>query len=84
MKAKVKVLVSVSIQLFLTPWTVARQAPLSTEISGQEYQSALPFLSPEDCLNPGIKPASLASPALAGVFFTTEPPGKAETCEKRL
>ena len=60
MKAKVKVLVSVSIQLFLTPWTVARQAPLSTEISGQEYQSALPFLSPGDLSDPGIKPRTPA------------------------
>ena len=36
----------------------------------------LPFPSPGDLLNPGIKPVSLASPALAGGFFTTEPPGK--------
>ena len=39
--------------------------------SGQEYWSGLPFLTPGDILDPGIKPASLASPALAGVFFTT-------------
>ena len=39
--------------------------------SRQEFQSGLPFLSPGDLLNPGIKPASLA---LAGRFFTTEPP----------
>ena len=43
--------------------------------SGQEYWSGLPFLTPGDILDPGIKPASLASPALAGGFFTTVPPG---------
>ena len=41
--------------------------------SRQEYWSGLPFPSPEDLPNPGIE---LASPALAGGFFTTEPPGK--------
>ena len=42
--------------------------------STQEYWSGLPFLSPEDLPDPGIKPASLASPALAGGFFTTSAP----------
>ena len=56
-----------------TLWTVARQAPLSTEVSRQEYQSGLPFPSPGDLPDPGIKPES---PALAGGFFTTEPPGQ--------
>ena len=45
-------------------------------ISRCEYWSRLPFPTPEDLPNPGIKPASLASPALAGRFFTTEPPRK--------
>ena len=36
----------------------------------QEYWSGLPFSSPEDLQDPGIKPASLMSPALAGGFFT--------------
>ena len=40
----------------------------------QEYQSGLPFPAPGDPLNPGIKPPK--SPALAGGFFTMEPPGK--------
>ena len=62
-----------SIQLFVTPWTVARQAPLSMEFSRQEYESGLPCPSPGDLPNPEIKPAS---PALTGRFFTTEPPGK--------
>ena len=53
------------------PWTVARQAPLSLGFSRQEHWSGLPFASPGDHPNPGIKPASLRSPALAGRFFTT-------------
>ena len=39
---------------FATPWTVARQAPLSKEFSRQEYWSGLPFPPPGDLLNPGI------------------------------
>ena len=62
--------------LFATPWTVAHQAPLSLGFSRQEYWSGLQFLSPRDLPDPGIKPMSLASLALAGSFFTTEPPGK--------
>ena len=42
----------------------------------QEYWSGLPFPSPEDLSNPGIEPKSPESPALAGGFFTAEPPGK--------
>ena len=64
------------IQLSVAPWTVASQAPLSMEISRQEYWSGLPFLTSVDLPNPGIEPMSLASPALAGGFSTTEPPGK--------
>jgi len=60
-----------SVQLFATPWTVACQAPLSMGFSRQEYWKELPFPSPEDLPDLGIKPASLA-----GRFFTTEPPGK--------
>ena len=52
------------------------QAPLSMGVSRQEYWSGLPFPIPGDLLNPGIEPTSLASPALAGVFFTTAPPGE--------
>ena len=54
-----------------TPWTVAHQAPLSMGFFRQEYWSGLPFPSPGNLPNPGIKPASLTSPALAGRFFTT-------------
>ena len=46
--------------LFATPWTVAHQAPLSVGFSRQEYWSGLPFLSPGELPNPGIKPGSLA------------------------
>ena len=63
-------------QLFVTLWTVGCQAPLSMGFSRQEYWSGLPFPSPGDLSNPGIKPASPVASALAGRFFTTEPPGK--------
>ena len=49
---------------FVTPWTVAHQAPLSMEFSRQEYWSGLPFPSSRDLPNPGIKPTALESPAL--------------------
>ena len=59
-----------------TLWTVACQAPLFMEFSKQEYWSELPLSAPGDFLDPGIEPASLAFAALAGKFFTNEPPGK--------
>ena len=58
------------VQLFVTPCTIAHQAPLSMGFSRQEYCSGLPFPSPGDFSDPGIE---LTSPALAGRFFTTEP-----------
>ena len=64
------------VRLFVTPLTVARQAPLSMELSRQGYCSGFPFATPGDLPNPGIEPVSLVSLALAGGFFTTEPPGK--------
>ena len=60
-----------SVPCFVTPWTVARQAPLSMGFSRQEYWSGLPFPPPGDLPDPGAEPASLKSPALAGGFFTT-------------
>ena len=63
------------IGLFVTPWTIAHQAPVSMEFSGKECWSVLPCPSPVDLPDPGIKPTAPASPALAGVFFTTKPPG---------
>ena len=61
------------VRLFVTPWTVAHQASLSMDFSRQKYWSGLLFPPPGDLPNPGIKPIS---PALAGRFFITEPPGK--------
>ena len=43
---------------FVTPWTIACQAPLSMEFSSQEYWSGLPFPFPGDLPNPGIEPES--------------------------
>ena len=57
----------------VTPWTVARQAPLSLGFSRQEYWSELPFPSPGDLPIPGIKPTSHA---FEGRFFFAEPSGK--------
>ena len=57
-------------QLIVTPRTVARQAPLSMGFCGQQHWSALPFASPRDLPDPGIKPTSFA---LAGRFFTALP-----------
>ena len=59
------------VQLCETLWTVAHQAPLSRGFSRQEYWSGLPFPPPGDLPDPGIEPASLMPPALAGRFFTT-------------
>ena len=57
--------------LCVTLWTVAPQAPLLMGFSRQEYWIGLPCSSPGDLRNPGIKPGSLMSPALASRFFTT-------------
>ena len=114
-------LVTQSYPTLVTPWTAARQAPLSMGFSKQKYGSELPFPPPGDLPNPGTEPRSPAwqavlywlsqqgsplfhgmwgfvapwhvassqtrnqtlvwlnpdlSPALAGIFFSTEPPGK--------
>ena len=58
-------------QLFVIPWTVACQAPLSVGFSRQEYWSGLPFPTPADLPDPRIEPAYLTSPALAAGFFTS-------------
>ena len=67
------------IWLFVTLWTVAHQAPLSKGFSRQEYWSGLPCPPLKHLPNPGIKPASLLSPTLAGKFFTT-----IATCEAHI
>ena len=61
------------VQLFVTPWIVAYQASPSVGFSRQEYWSGLPFPSPGDLPDPGIKPGS---PALDADTLTSEPPGK--------
>ena len=60
-----------------TPWTVARQAPLSMGFSRQEYWSGLPFPSPGDLPNPGIE---AGSPALQAGSLLTELRGKPWLC----
>ena len=70
---EVKVKLFSRVQLFATPWTVAYQALPSMGCSRQEYWSGLPFPSPGDLPNPGIKPRS---PALQADVLTSEPPGK--------
>ena len=62
------------VRLFVTPWPVALRAPRSMGFSRQEYWSGLLFPSPGGLPDPGIKPASPVSPALASRFFTTESP----------
>ena len=71
------------VRLFATPWTESLKAPLSMEFSSQVYWSGLPFPPPGDLPDPGIKPMCPASPALAGEFFTPEPPGKPNSISER-
>ena len=59
------------VQLFVTLWTVAGQAPLSMGFSRQECWSGLPCPASGDLPDPGIEPMCLTSPALTGWFFTT-------------
>ena len=61
------------VQLFVTPWTVTRQAPLSREFSGQEYWGGLLVPSPGSLPNPGIEPQSFE---LQADSLPSEPPGK--------
>ena len=78
--------------LFVTPWTVACQAPLSMEFFRQECWSELPCPPPEDLSTPGLKHVSPASPVLESRLFTIEPLGKPidiysktqNTCFKRI
>ena len=64
-----------TIQLFV-PVDYTHHAPPCMEFSRQEYWSRLPFPTPRDLPDPGIKPTPPAYPLLTGGFFTTEPPGK--------
>ena len=65
------------VQLFVTLWTKACQAPLPMKFSRQEYWSGMPFPTPGDFPNPAIDPGSLVSPALAGGSFITHATWKA-------
>ena len=64
------------VRLFATLCTLAHQASLSMGFSRQEHWSRLPCLLQGIFPNPEVEPTSLASPALAGKFFTLVPPGK--------
>ena len=66
-------------RLCATLWIVAGQAPLSTAFSRREYWSVLPFPSPRDLRDPGIKPTFLRSLALVG-SLPLVPPGNPLTC----
>ena len=68
-----KVIVTQSCLILLTPWTGARQALLSREFSRPEDWSGLPFPPPGDHPDPGIEPRS---PALQADSLPSEPPGK--------
>ena len=59
-----------------SPVDCSTQDPLSMEFFRQEYWNGLPFPPPGDLPHPGIEPRSPAFPALAGGFFSAEPPGK--------
>ena len=61
------------VQIFVTPWTVAYNAPPSMGFSRQEYWCGLPFPPLEDLPDPGVEPMS---PALQVDSFPSEPPGK--------
>ena len=66
MSEQYTVVIQMCVKSFVTPRTVAYQGPLFMRFPRQEYWSGLPFPYPRDLPNPGIKPASLACPALAG------------------
>ena len=69
------------VQLLVTPWTIAYQAPQSMGFSRQEYWSGVPFPSPGDPPYPGVEPGS---PALWADALSSKPPGKPHTMWKSL
>ena len=78
LETKVKVKSLSRVRLFVTPWTIAYQAPPSMIFSRQEYWNGLLFPSPGDLPDPGIEPGS---PALEADALTSEPPGKPHIIE---
>ena len=75
-REKVKMILLSRVQLFVTIWTVAYQAPPCTGFSRQEYWSGLPFPSQGDLPNPGMEPGS---PTLQADALPSKPPGKPST-----
>ena len=67
----------------MTPWTVARQAPLSMGFSRLEYWSGLPCPSPGDLPHPGIEPVSLTSPVLAAAAAAAKSPVVSDSVRPR-
>ena len=67
---------------FVTPGTMAQQAPLFMGSSRPDYWGGLPCPPPGDLPDPGTETMSLGSPALAGRFFTTVPCGEGGKCHK--
>ena len=67
------------VRLSVTPWTAAHQAPLSMGFSRQEHWSGQLCPPPGGLPDPGIKSASLMSPAAAGRFFTTSTTWEAQS-----
>ena len=78
---KVKVKSFCRVRLFVTPWTVAYQAPPSMGFSRQKYWSGLTFSSPGDLPDPGIEPRS---PTFQADTLTSEPPGKPTIVGRRV
>ena len=72
------------VQLCAALWPVALQATACRGFFRQEHLSGLPYPPPEDLLNPGIKPVSVMSPALAVRFFTTRATWEGAGCNFRL
>ena len=64
------------VKFFETLWSVAHQTPMFMGFFRKEYWSGLSFPPLGYLPNPGIKLKSSASPILADIGFTTEPPGK--------
>ena len=73
MEVEVEVKSLSRVRLFVTPWTVAHQAPPSMDFSRQDYWSGLPFPSLGDLPDPGVE---LGSPAFRADALPFEPPGK--------
>ena len=69
---------SVMSEYFVTPWTIAHQAPLSMGFSRQKYWSGLPCPSPADLPDPGSQ-SCISCIGRQILFFTTEPPGKSRS-----